>query len=157
MKKNKSLLKTQRKSLDLKLKSYVESKKTLPPKAGWIRAIRESLGMTTSQLAQRMGIKQSGVSLLEQREIHKKVSLETLQKAAHALECELVYALVPKESLEKIVQKQATHKANAILKRTAHSMELEEQNPELELTSLHRNEIIDELVRKMDKRLWEKL
>lgn len=156
MKKNKSLLRTQRKSLDLKLKSFLQCKKTPPPKAGWIRAIRESLGMTTAQLAQRMGIQQSGVTLLEQREAHKKVSLETLQKAAQALECELIYAFVPNESLEKIVQSQAHKAADAILKRASHSMDLEQQHPETELTALHRTEIINDLLTKMDRRLWEK-
>lgn len=154
MKTNKALIKTQRKSLDEKLKAFASTKGVLNPKAGWIRAIREALGMTTAQLAERMGIQQSGVTLLEQREVSKTVSLETLQRAAHAMNCELVYALVPKESLEKTVDEQAAKSAKEILKRTLHTMDLEMQEAGAAETKLHHEELATELKNKLDRRLW---
>lgn len=154
MKTNKSLIKTQRKSLDQKLALFQEARAVINPKSGWIRSIREALGMTTTQLAERMGIQQSGVTLMEQREVDKKVSLETMQKAARALNCELVYAIVPKESLEKIVTEQASKAAYEILKPTLHTMELEQQKAGEAETMLHHQELANELKNKLDRRLW---
>lgn len=156
MKKSKALAKTQRKSLDEKLQSFHPTKTNPRPKSGWVKAIREALGMTTSQLAQRMGIQQSGVSLLEQREVSKKVSLETLERAAHAMNCELVYALVPKKSLEDIVNKQALYSAQLILSKTLHTMDLESQTAGKAETELHLQELSTEIKNKLDNRLWGK-
>jgi len=154
MKRNKALVKTQRKSLDEKLRAFTAAKSTINPKAGWIRAIREAIGMTTVQLAERMGIQQSGVTLLEQREATKKVSLETLQRAAQAMNCELVYAFIPRVSLEKIVDEQADKSAREILKRTVHTMSLELQGAGQAETALHHEELSAELKTKLDRRLW---
>lgn len=151
---NKSLIKTQRKSLDEKLRAWLPLKKTPHPKAGWVRAIRESLGMTTAQLAERMGIQQSGVTLLEQREASLKVSLEVLQRAAQAMNCELIYAIVPKSSLESIVTEQAHQSAQQILKKTLHTMELEQQKSGPAETQLHQEELALEIKNKLDRRLW---
>ncbi len=156
MKKSKALIKTQRRSLDRKLKLFNDLLTSSPPRTGWIKAIRESLGMTSSQLASRMGIQQSGVILLEQREIQKKVSLETLERAAQALQCKLVYALIPEESLEKTLQYQAELVSEKIFKRTLHTMDLEMQKSNREETELHRQELITSLIDKLDKRLWDK-
>lgn len=154
MKKNKSLIKTQRKSLDEKLRAFDAAKTLIPPKSGWIKPIREALGMTTQQLAKRMGIQQSGVSLLEKREASKKVSLETLQKAAQALGCDLVYALVPKNSLETIVDSQARESAKKILQRTSHSMGLEMQMVSSAEGQMHEEELVAEIKKSLDRRLW---
>lgn len=154
MKTNKALLKTQRRSLDEKLRAFGEVRGQSAPKAGWIRAVREALGMTTSQLAERMGIQQSGVSLLEKREADGKVTLETLERAARALNCELVYALVPQESLEKIVDEQAAFSAAVLMRKTTHTMALEQQAAGQAETELHRSELAAEIKNKLDRRLW---
>lgn len=154
MKTNKALVKTQRKSLDEKLRDFERCRVQPRPKSGWVRAIREALGMTTSQLAARMNIQQSGITLLEQREAEKKVTLETLERAAQAMNCELVYAIVPKESLEKVVAEQAAKAAKGILQRTTHTMRLEEQEAGLAETQLHEQELATEIKNKLDSRLW---
>jgi predicted DNA-binding mobile mystery protein A len=111
--------------------------------------------MTTVQLAKRMGIQQSGATLLENRELTKKVSLDILQRAAHAMNCELVYAIVPKESLEQVVDLQAQKAAKKILQRTTHTMELEQQGAGVAETNLHLEELVMELKNNLDRRLWE--
>lgn len=156
MKTNKSLIKTQRKSIDQKLISFTAAKAVIRPKSGWVSAIRQALGMTTSQMAHRMGIQQSGVTLLEQREIDKKVTLETLERAARALNCELVYALVPRTNLENIVDEQAKKAAREILARTTHTMQLEQQSAGIAETHLHEEELIKDIKNKLDSRLWGK-
>ena len=77
------------------------------PEGGWIREIRAALGMSGRQLAARMGLSQSAVSQLEQSELDGRVQLETLGRAAAALDCDLVYALVPRTSLEETVRTRA--------------------------------------------------
>lgn len=154
MKTNKSLIKTQRRSLDEKLKAFGKAKDQPRPKAGWIKAIRESLGMSSYQLAVRMGIQQSGVILLEQREAHKKVSLEILEKAAHAMNCKLVYALVPEVSLENTVEEQSQKAAREILQQTLHTMGLEMQPVGEVEKELHLQEVATDLRNKLDRRLW---
>lgn len=156
MKTNKRLLKTQRKSLDEKLALFAATRTLIPPKAGWIKAIREALGMTTVQLAERMGIQQSGVSILEKREALKTVSLETLERAAQAMNCRLVYAIVPEKDLESIVDNQAQIAARQILAKTLHTMALESQTVGRAETELHLQELSTEIKNKLDRRLWGK-
>src|SRR5450755_849942 len=85
------------------------------PPRGWIRAIREALGMSTTELAARMGISQSRIPELERGEVAGSVKLDTLGRAANALDCDLVYVLVPRTTLESSVHAQAQRQATARL------------------------------------------
>lgn len=62
------------------------------PPRGWIRAIRDALGMTLPQLAGRMNVSASAAIQLEQSEARGAINLATLERAARALDCTLVYA-----------------------------------------------------------------
>ena|SRR5271165_1385545 len=97
-----------------------------PPK-GWLRAIRDALGMTSAQLARRLGVSQPRIIELEQSEVSGSVTLHTLRRAAEALGCRLVYALVPKEPLADIVRARAELVANRQSAAVEHSMRLEDQ------------------------------
>lgn len=97
------------------------------PNKGWIRAIRDALGMSGSELAARMGVSQQVVSEIERNERQTTARLETLQRAAEAMDCELVYALVPRTTLEETVNAQARRKAARHLAHVAHHGRLESQ------------------------------
>lgn len=98
-----------------------------PPK-GWIRALRDVLGMSTAQLGKRIGGKRrQSIEDWERAEADGTIQLKTLRQAAEALECNLIYALVPKTSLAQTVDSQARKIALRDLKRVAHTMELEAQ------------------------------
>jgi predicted DNA-binding mobile mystery protein A len=97
------------------------------PYGGWVRAIREALGMRADDLAERMGVSQPSLTRLEHNERAGSVRLDTLQRAADALECDVVYALVPRRSLEEMVSEQARTRALERLGRVAHTMALEDQ------------------------------
>ncbi len=116
-----------RKSLDSRLNRLRPVSFAAVPAKGWIRAIRDALGMTAAELAGRMGVTQPTVAELETSEQHSKITLDSLQRAAAAMECQLVYALVPISSLEATVQAQARKNAIAHLDRVAHSGRLEGQ------------------------------
>lgn len=96
-----------------------------PSAQGWVHAIREALGMTTTQLAKRLGIARPNIYKLEADEVSGVASLARLRRAAKALDCELVYALVPKTSLEDTVRRQALKQAKRRLGRINVSQALE--------------------------------
>src|SRR5665647_1795046 len=85
------------------------------PAAGWVRALRDALGMTAQDLAARMGVSRVAVNKLEASEQAGTVQLDTLARAADALGCDLVYALVPRVPLEEQVRRQAEAVARAEL------------------------------------------
>jgi predicted DNA-binding mobile mystery protein A len=97
-----------------------------PPK-GWVRAIRDALGMSGVQFARRLGVQPPSVAALEASEESGVVQLKTLRRAAEALDCTLVYALVPNDSLEGAVRARACKIALRDLGRVAHTMKLEAQ------------------------------
>jgi predicted DNA-binding mobile mystery protein A len=99
-----------RRLLDSRLVGLDERVGTRPP-LGWVREIRVALGMSTYELAVRMGIVQSRASKIERAEVEGAIRLQTLGRVAEALNCRLVYAFVPDESLEHIVRYQAERKA----------------------------------------------
>jgi predicted DNA-binding mobile mystery protein A len=81
------------------------------PPRGWIRAVRDALGMSSAELAARLAIGQSSVSELERSETRDAIRLGSLRRAADALECDLVYFLVPRSTLDESVREQARRKA----------------------------------------------
>jgi predicted DNA-binding mobile mystery protein A len=97
------------------------------PYGGWVRAIREALGMTAADLAERMGVSQPSVTRLEKSERDRGARLDTLIRAADALECDFVYALVPRRPLDEMVNGQARRRARERVGQVAHTMALEDQ------------------------------
>jgi predicted DNA-binding mobile mystery protein A len=106
-----------------------------PPK-GWIRAIRDALGMSGVQFARRQGIRPQSVEALEKSEAEGAIQLKTLRRAAEALDCSLIYALVPNASLDGTISDRARKMAIRDLGRVAHTMKLEAQEtPDANLES----------------------
>mgnify|MGYP001613656998 CR=1 FL=1 len=97
------------------------------PGGGYIRAIRDALQMTAADLAGRMGISQPAVHALEANERKGTIRLESLRRAAEAMDCDLVYAFVPKRGLEETLRHQVEQAAADQLRRVSHSMSLEDQ------------------------------
>jgi predicted DNA-binding mobile mystery protein A len=99
-----------------------------PPPKGWIRAIRDALGMSGVQLAKRLRVTPQTAEALERSETAGTIQLNTLRRAAEAMDCTLVYALVPKTSLENMVDARARSIALTDLARVSHTMKLEDQD-----------------------------
>lgn len=97
------------------------------PQAGWIRTIREALGMSLRQLAVRSNVSKTGVDAVERNEAKGAVQLASLVRLAAAMDCELVYAIVPRTSLDAFVNEEATKAAERLVGRVADSMALEDQ------------------------------
>jgi len=97
------------------------------PHKGWIRAIRDALGMSSTELAARIGVSQQSVSQMEHSEVQDTITLGTLRRAANALDCDLVYVLEPRTTLDEAVGEQAHKKAARHLAPLAHHSRLENQ------------------------------
>lgn len=96
-------------------------------KPGWIKYTRSVLGMTLKDLARLAGLTLPTVAQAERREAEGKVTIDTLKKLAEVMECEFVYAFVPKEDISELIHKKAFEKARrTILKADTH-MSLEDQ------------------------------
>jgi predicted DNA-binding mobile mystery protein A len=138
--------------LDERLKDFGPASRYTPPIKGWIRAVREALGMTAEQLAGRLGVKQSAVVQLEQSEAKGSIELRTLRRVAAALDCTLVYAFVPKNSLEDAVRARARNFIRRRLAPLEHSMLLEDQKVE----SKAEEQRVDEALRETSpSKFWE--
>lgn len=125
-----------------------------PPK-GWIRAIRDALGMTTAQLAKRLSVSQPRVVELEQSEVSGSLTLHTLQRAAEALGCRFVYALIPEKPLAETVRVRAEAVAQGQLASVQQTMRLENQSvSDKAVSDRLRNQLIEELLRR-PARLWD--
>jgi predicted DNA-binding mobile mystery protein A len=144
-----------RRQLDATLARFGEiSKVQLPPK-GWIRAVREALGMSGKQLAGRLNVSQPRVFKLEQGEPSGALTLKTMRQVAEALDCVFVYALVPRSTLEETVRTQARTVAGERLQRVSHTMLLEAQGLSTQEQQASLDDAIDELARETPKDLWD--
>ena len=97
------------------------------PTRGWVRAVREALGMSAATLAERLGTTAGAVSRLEQSEAAERIRLDTLRRAADALGCDLVYLLVPRRPLTAVVRDRARELAHYQIAATEQTMRLEDQ------------------------------
>ena len=131
----------------------------LPPRppAGWLRAIREALGMTSAVLADRREITASGVRKLEHAEAIDAITLGTLRRVAEALDCDLQYALVPRRPLRDMRWRQAMRLAQQWQQRAGRTMALEAQP--VASPSAAANErleaMAEEILRTSGTRLWD--
>jgi len=124
------------------------------PGRGWIRAIREALGMTATQLASRLGVVQSRITALEKAEVSGSVTIKTMREAAEAMNCKFVYAIVPVKPMDEILRDRAKMVAKERLQSIDHTMRLEDQAMDEADRQEQAARIIDEIIEKEPRRLW---
>jgi len=144
-----------RRQLDKRLNSLRNSEMLGRPSRGWVRAIREALGMTTAQLGKRIGVSQPRAVAVEKAEAEGSITLDSLERAARALDCRLVYALVPRDPLEEMVHARAQRLALKRLESTRHSMSLEAQEVEETDEQEQVKRMIAHILDKSRSQLWE--
>lgn len=125
------------------------------PVKGWIRSIREALGMSGRQLAARIQVEAPRISEMEKSETHGNISLKSLRRAAEAMECELVYAFVPKVSLEASLRTQAEKAAKKNMGIVSHTMRLEDQGLSRDAESKQLRKMVDEWIVNPPRWLWD--
>ena len=114
--------------LNTKMLAYASLQKVAPPPTGWIKAIRNAIGMSMLQLGNRLSITKQSVQDIERREKDGSITIKALREAARALDMQLVYGFVPNDgSLELLIERKAKELATQIVMRTNNTMKLEDQ------------------------------
>jgi predicted DNA-binding mobile mystery protein A len=125
-----------------------------PPSIGWVKAIRESLGMSASTLARKLGVTPHSIFKLEKAEASEKITLATLRKLANVLDCELQYTLVPRKPLEELLEDRAISLALERLRPISHSMGLEDQAVEKSASKKQLQLLAKEILDGPRRNLW---
>ena len=140
--------------LDAGLTRWRSAELPARPPSGWIKAIREALGMPAAHLAKRLGLVPSTVLRLETSEADDTITLNSLRRVAEALGCELQYALVPKQTLAQTMEAQANKIARERMATVVHSMALEAQASSDDAVNTQVEEIAESLLRGSRRELW---
>lgn len=122
------LTRLKRRNLDRQLASFAPLRELKPPARGWINTIRRALGMSARQLAERIDASAQSIEAFERREVTGSITIARLRAVAEALDCRLVVAMVPNETLERTVRRQAERKVAEHRDRVVHTMRLEAQD-----------------------------
>jgi predicted DNA-binding mobile mystery protein A len=138
-----------------RLEAWMPARKAPPPKSGWIATIRQALGMSRTQLARRMGVDPTAIPHLERREAEGKITLDSLRRAARAMDAELVYAIIPNQSLSATLLKQAEKVAKWRLGRIRHTMRLEDQDVDPDEANFQEAELVQKLLTEHPQALWD--
>ncbi|MFC1619838.1 mobile mystery protein A [Candidatus Neomarinimicrobiota bacterium] len=141
--------------MDNKLSKFKKLSDIRCPPKGWVRAIRVALGMNGRQLATRLGMSIPGVSALETNEANGKVTLNTLRRAAEALDCTLVYGFAPRTTLREMVHKQTLKIARTQVGYVSHTMQLEDQLPSKKTLEKEIKRVTDDLMNNWPRTLWD--
>ena len=142
--------------IDDALRPFRVAEVASPPRSGWVRSIRQALGMTQAQLATRAGISRQSVQDFERAEAARRITLESLDRLAKAMDCHVVCALVPNgDSLDEMRRNRANKLAEALLKPTDHSMKLEAQGVTKQERERQRKLLADALLNGSPRKLWQ--
>lgn len=145
---------TARRHLDKRFSTFGNPEKYMVPARGWIRAIRDAVGMTAADLGRRLGVSQAAVAQSEKAETDGSITIKTLRYVAEALDCTLVYALIPSKPLSDLMRERASAIADEQLARTHRTMSLENQALLPDDLKAERARLIDNILRDEPGRLW---
>lgn len=146
---------TRRNQVDQLLEPWRNLVRKIPPRGGWLRLIRNALGMTTRQFAERLHVTQPRIVKIEKAEVEGGITLKSLREAANALGCDLVYAVVPRQPIRDVLKERANLKAREALKPVLHTMALEEQAPTKDVQDELLKQQIRDLLSGRPSRLWD--
>ncbi|MET0027594.1 MAG: mobile mystery protein A [Candidatus Thiodiazotropha sp.] len=124
------------------------------PSEGWLRMARKALGMSGAQLARRLGVTRAMVSNTERAEQDGGVTLRTLQNMAQAMDCRLVYAIIPEQEIEAILQARAYKKAREQVMAAGVQMALEAQTLSQDKLDEQVQRLAREILEKRGSQLW---
>lgn len=114
--------------IDRRLEGLRAVKDKSKVREGWIKFMRNALGMTINDLANILSLSRIRVMQAERGEIEGKVTIATLKKMAEAMDCELVYSFIPKKDIRTTIHDKAMAKATDIISSAELHMKLEDQS-----------------------------
>src|SRR5258708_38972521 len=86
-------------SLDLLLQVVGGVRNMDRPEKGWLATIRKALHVSQADVAKTLEVTQSTVAAFERNEVNRAITLGSLDKAGEALNCKVVYLIVPSDGL----------------------------------------------------------
>jgi predicted DNA-binding mobile mystery protein A len=117
-----------RRQLDRSLAPFQAARQEPRPRRGWLRAIREGLGLTLAEMGAKARESRQHVLRFEKAEVNDNITLGSLRRLADAMDCELVYAIVPKSgTISELAERLARGDAEEKVRRVARTMALEGQ------------------------------
>lgn len=143
----------QRRQLDRMFETIPRDLLLHRPSRGWIRELREAMGMSAGELARRLGVSRATVSQMERDEKTGAITLKRLERAAEAVECSLGYVLIPKRPLGDIVRTRANEVASRLISQVDQTMALEAQDTSADERARAIDDLAADLVRR-GRRLW---
>jgi predicted DNA-binding mobile mystery protein A len=155
MPKSPELKRLRLRQLEERLAAWRPLKTQSTPRGGWVRAIRQALGMGVTQLAERARMRPPTILDFEKSEVKGTITLNSLRRLAEAMDATLVYALVPNSTLAEAVAGQALKKAQAAGSRVGHSMSLEAQGVDPGEAQLQEREFAQKLLMEWPQTLWD--
>jgi predicted DNA-binding mobile mystery protein A len=125
------------------------------PPEGWLRTVRNALGMSGAELAKKMGVTRARVTQAEHAELAGGITLKSMQATAEAMGCRFVYAIIPpSEHIEDIITAQARKKAMAIVGTASTHMALENQKLPDDKIAWEVERLTREIAREMPPDFW---
>jgi len=125
------------------------------PNEGWLKTVRVALGMTGPQLAKKLGITKARVWKIEQEEPAGSLTIKTMESMAEAMECQFVYAVVPRENVEVIIRQRAIDKARSQVLLASTHMALENQSLSNHLIDIEIERVASEILQKLPSDFWD--
>jgi predicted DNA-binding mobile mystery protein A len=145
----------QRKQLEVVFSKLRQIENSTPPK-GWLHAIRHALEMPLKTMSKKLGYSIRGAKDLEMREANGNVTLNTLREAAEAMDCRLIYFIVPKQPLDETLDLAANELADKMTGNISNSMALEGQQTTRSEQNEARKMLVDKLMNN-PKKIWRGL
>jgi predicted DNA-binding mobile mystery protein A len=148
--------KLQFQQLNEKIDQLTGLQHVIVPPIGWIKAIRNGIGMSMEQLGKKLSITKQGVMDIEKREKEGAITIKSMQEIAKAMDMKLIYGFVPNEGdLEQMIETRAIEMAKKIVERTSNTMKLEDQANSKERIEKAIKERASEIINKTPKILWD--
>jgi predicted DNA-binding mobile mystery protein A len=148
-------MQTPAQQLDKRFIAFAPLADALRPEKGWIKAVREALGMTTAQLGKRLGVSQQRAAMVEKAEVDGSITLKSLEQAAQTLGCRVVYVLYPEEPLTQTLRARAEAVADQQMRAVEQTMRLEDQSVADSSLRLETRDRLMEQLLKRPARLWD--
>jgi predicted DNA-binding mobile mystery protein A len=125
------------------------------PPEGWLRTVRNALGMSGAEVAKKMSVTRARVTQAEHAELTGGVTLKSMQATAEAMGCRFVYAIIPSSGrIEDIIMAQARKKATAIVGTASKHMALENQALPEDKNAQEVERLTREIAREMPPDFW---
>lgn len=124
------------------------------PRKGWIQAVRGVLGLSTTQLARKLGLSQPRITVLENAEREGTTTLKALREVAEAMNCRFEYLFIPQKPVDQYLKERAYEVARSKVEYVSHHMELEKQGLSEKEKKAQIEQLVEELL-KSPKKLWK--